>query len=84
MSKTTITKADGIAYERYLYAKLMTMTTMLTALAEELLEARASDILASYQKDGKIELRNFVEDVMEHNELREVDRELVEEVEGRV
>ena len=36
MSKNTkntrnkrITKEDGIAYERYLYAKLMTITTML-------------------------------------------------------
>jgi len=78
MSK--ITKADGIVYERYLYAKLMAMTTMFTSLAEELLEIRAADILASYQRDGKIELGNMVEGVMERNESIQAERDLREEV----
>ena len=82
MSK--ITKADGVVYERYLYAKLMAMTTMFTSLAEELLEIRATDILASYQRDGKVKLGNIVEDIMEHNELAQADRDLREEMDRKV
>ena len=81
-----ITKEDGDAYERYLYAKLMTITTMLSSIAEELLSIRASDLLASYQKDGVISnkaLRNIVEDIMETNELPQADRDLRDEVDKK-
>ena len=65
----------------------MTMTTMFTDLAEELLRLRAMDMLESYQEDGAIDgelLLKMVEDVMMVNELSQADKELLEELEERV
>ena len=87
ITKPKLTRDDGIKYERYLYAKLMTMTTMFTDLAEELLRLRAMDMLESYQEDGAIDgeiLLKMVEDVMMVNELSQADNELMEELEERV
>ena len=49
-----ITKDNKVKQERYLYSKILTTTSVLTALAEKLLEIKAPDMLETYRKQGTI------------------------------
>ena len=66
INKLKITKADGIAYERYLYFKLMIIKDALEHLAEELLEIKAPDMLETYHIHGVTDgefLMDMIEDI---------------------
>ena len=70
--KPQITKADGIAYERYLYFKLMVIEDTLEHIAKELLEIEALDMLETYHEHGITDgefLMEMVEGMMEEDNM---------------